>query len=207
MYICNTFASSCLFSLKPFFSPPYGAINEDIANYIKTNYAMNIVTWDIDSADTSSTPAALTPQGQYNFYQTLSYDGGQQLPHMPLSHETNTWSPGALELGIGTPQMLRNAGYELLTIADCMDDSEPYVRVNDGFGTRDDTWTCDSVFTPTQVGSSSTPSPTCAQTYISAPNDNCDSIANHFGLTHAQILAANTLVIPLTLQLCRILLI
>lgn len=134
---------------------------------------------------------------------------------MPLSHETKSWSLEAL--GNGTAQILHDAGIKLVTVAECLDE-DPYEIVTGHFGTRDATWTCDGVFVPTPVGSlpsntasasdsgstsasqtvstlpTTTSTPTCDQTYISQASDNCDSIGTRFGLTGAQILAANPFV-------------
>jgi len=124
----------------------------------------------------------------YNGFATAANAGNRQ-PHMALSHETQQAAIQAIRMG--SVDRLAEAGLNLQTVAQCTDDQNPYFLVG-GYGTRDSTWTCTGTFTPTTPTNPN--NPTCASRYNSVAGDTCASIGTKFGLTAAQISAANTFV-------------
>lgn len=171
--------------------PPYGSINQDIADYLYEKWGLTVVLWSADSQDSDDIALHHTVQWSTDFYhaQADNYNGAA----MPLSHETYSWSVGALTGG--TAAYIRSKNINLVTIAQCID-VEPYETVTGVYGVKDSSWTCDGPYVPmnptTTTTTSSTAAPTCVSTYSSGAGDTCASIGAKYGLTAAQILAANT---------------
>jgi peptidoglycan/xylan/chitin deacetylase (PgdA/CDA1 family)/LysM repeat protein len=177
-----------IIGVKPkFLRPPYGSINEDAATYIQNTYGKTIVLWSDDSGDSTGGSA----QQSYDMYNGFANaaNAGNRSPHMALSHETQEAAIQAIRMGSVT--RLANAGINLQTVAKCTDDESPYFPVG-GYGTRDSTWTCTGTFTPTTPTNPN--NPTCASRYTSVAGDNCVNIGAKYGLTGAQISAANSFV-------------
>lgn len=194
-----------ILGVKPkFFRPPYGDINEQIAQRIQQKWGMTVVIWSDDSKDASGNPSQLY---NYNYYTNLAQTS-PNAPHLALSHETVDGSVLALQQG--TARNLKNAGANLVTTAQCLG-VEAYETVTGYFGDRDDSWTCDgpwipadfssttSTSTPTSTSSTSTststsptssPTGTCI-TYTAKAGDTCAKIAAAYGVTVDSIKNAN----------------
>ncbi|KAL8279650.1 hypothetical protein RQP46_007963 [Phenoliferia psychrophenolica] len=92
-----------------------------------------LVTWDVDSGDSTG----LTPSQSINVYSKLYSQYPK--PHMALNHET--YHGTVYEVIQNVVPKLLSAGYQLVTIADCLG-VDPYQSVSSP-GKRDSTWTCD----------------------------------------------------------------
>ena len=184
------------------YSPPYGSINDEVANYIQQKYGKTIVLWDLDSGDSQGG----NEQNSVDFYYHLAYDEPNTTPHLTLSHETLEWSTNAA-LHDGTVDALADQGHPLLTVAQCLD--LPAYDTIGGYGTRDSSWYCGGTWTPsstppppptttttttTTTTPPTNPTPSCKSTYISKPNDTCDSIETANNLVAGTIKAANSFV-------------
>lgn len=188
-----------ILGVKPkYLRPPYGDINDETATYIQQTHGKKIIMWSDDSGDSTGGSAS----DSYNFYQAFANAGPGQ-PHLTLSHETEPAGIGALQMG--TVPLLANAGINLVTVAQCINDNNPYEYIG-GYGQRDSTWTCSGTWNPPTTStttsvtrtSSTTPTstssaqPSCVSTYYSASGDTCVSIGSSWGISGDAILAANT---------------
>ena len=160
------------------YSPPYGSLNEEVANYIQQTHGKTLVLWDLDSGDSQGG----NEQDSVQFYFNLA-NQPNTTPHLTLSHETLDWATRAA-LNDGTVDALANKGFPLLTVAQCTD--LPAYDAIGGYGTPDSSWHCGGTWTPTP------PKPACKSTYISKAGDTCVSIENQFNLQPNTILPANT---------------
>jgi hypothetical protein len=90
--------------------------------------------WSDDSGDSTGGNA----QQSYDFYANFAQQGPGN-PHLTLSHETEPAGIGALRMG--TVKLLANAGIQLVTVAECIGQSDMYEHIG-GYGTRDPSWQC-----------------------------------------------------------------
>ncbi|KAG8690969.1 Carbohydrate esterase 4 protein [Ceratobasidium sp. 423] len=114
-----------------FMRPPYGSYNDNVRDVAGARGQM-IVNWDFDSGDSTGVPAAASK---------LLYD--QIVARHPstilaLNHETHETT--AHEVVPYAIQKLQAAGYELVTVAECLD-LQPYQSVGSP-ETPDASWHC-----------------------------------------------------------------
>ena len=100
--------------LKKNDSPPYGDINDAVAQRIQDKWGMTVVLWSDDSLDASGSPSQ---SSNYNYYTNLA-NTSPKAAHLGLSHETVQGSVLALQQG--TVRNLKNAGANLVTTAQCL---------------------------------------------------------------------------------------
>jgi peptidoglycan/xylan/chitin deacetylase (PgdA/CDA1 family) len=114
-----------------FMRPPYGNFNNMVLDASGIR-GQSVVIWDFDSQDS----LGASPQTSKNLYdQTISQRPSTLLP---LNHETiETTAHQVAQYAI---QQLKNAGYNLVTLAECLGQA-PYQSVV-APGTRDSTWHC-----------------------------------------------------------------
>ncbi|TRM64700.1 carbohydrate esterase family 4 protein [Schizophyllum amplum] len=114
-----------------FMRPPYGNYNDQVlsASYVR---GQSVVYWSFDSGDSTGTP----PDESNGMYDGLvgEHPGGI----IALNHET--YDTTAYQVLPHAIQDLQSAGYNLVTVAECMG-MEPYQNFQDP-GERDDSWTC-----------------------------------------------------------------
>jgi len=113
------------------FRPPYGSYNDQVLQIIKQN-GMSAILWDFDSGDSTGSTVAQSE----STYQTKA----QSFPasFLALNHETEqstatTLLPNAL-------QLLKNKGYKLVTVSQCLG-IKPYQSTGKA-SKKDSTWTC-----------------------------------------------------------------
>ncbi|KAI4518118.1 carbohydrate esterase family 4 protein [Schizophyllum commune Tattone D] len=114
-----------------FMRPPYGNYNDQVlsASYIR---GQSVVIWNFDSGDSIGAP----PTQSKNDYD--SYLAGHPSGPLLLNHETyNTTAYDVLPHAL---EKLKAAGYNLVTVAQCLN-QQPY-QSTQAPGTRDASWTC-----------------------------------------------------------------
>lgn len=92
-----------------------------------------VVTWPFDSGDSTGSSSSQSISDYSQFYSQYPQ------PVMALNHETYAGTANDIVPTV-VPQLLA-AGYNLVTVAQCLGD-DPYQSVGQP-GTRDDSWTCD----------------------------------------------------------------
>ncbi|KAJ8516272.1 hypothetical protein ONZ45_g6394 [Pleurotus djamor] len=114
-----------------FMRPPYGEFNGMVRAAAKIR-GQHLALWDFDSGDTWGIPT----QDMINRYDAIATEHPDTI--LTLNHDTQQQSAQVvLPYAI---QRLQQAGYELVTLAECLGE-EPYQWV----GTpqvKDATWTC-----------------------------------------------------------------
>lgn len=107
-------------ALPAFMRPPYGAFNDGV---LQAAAARNqtVVVWDFDSGDsTGASPAQ----------QMASYDAlVARRPNTVLSLEHEVYETSAHEVIPYAIQKLKGAGYNLVTVAECLG-MQPYQSVS-----------------------------------------------------------------------------
>ncbi|KAK0227805.1 carbohydrate esterase family 4 protein [Armillaria fumosa] len=114
-----------------FMRPPYGSYSDTVLQVAKT-HNQSVIIWDFDSGDSVGVSAAQSRTK----YDALAASHPNTI--LTLNHETyestaTTVIPHAI-------QVLQGAGYNLVTVAECLG-LPPYLSVGKA-GTKDATWTC-----------------------------------------------------------------
>jgi len=112
-----------------FMRPPYGEYN-DLVSQVAYERGQKIVIWDFDSGDSTGSTAAQSNAA----YDKIANDHPSTI--LALNHEVyettaSTVIPHAISV-------LKNKGYNLVTVAECMG-MEPYQKVTTP---QTGTWTC-----------------------------------------------------------------
>jgi len=114
-----------------FMRPPYGSYNDNVraASAVR---GQTIVNWDLDSGDSTG----LSPDASKAIYdQAISHHPSSILA---LNHETHETT--AHQVVPYIIQKLQSAGYELVTVAECLG-MEPYQWTTTP-SVKDDSWHC-----------------------------------------------------------------
>ncbi|KAL0571856.1 hypothetical protein V5O48_010109 [Marasmius crinis-equi] len=114
-----------------FMRPPYGSYNQNVQDVAGVR-GQSLVIWDFDAGDADGEPVN----------QTLSdYKkriGQHPSTILPLNHET--YDTTAHQVVPQVVKWLKDAGYNMVTVAECLG-MEPYQSVQ-APGTPDDDWQC-----------------------------------------------------------------
>ncbi|KAG9095791.1 Carbohydrate esterase 4 protein [Ceratobasidium sp. 370] len=114
-----------------FVRPPYGEYNDDVKN-VAGERGQDLVIWDFDSQDSVG---ATPPQSEQYYDQLIAQEPANILA---LNHEVyETTAHTVLPYAI---QKLQAAGYQLVTMADCLG-KDPYQSVGNP-SPRDSSWVC-----------------------------------------------------------------
>ncbi|KAG8777672.1 Carbohydrate esterase 4 protein [Serendipita sp. 405] len=168
-----------ILGVKPrFFRAPQGQLSASTISYIESKHGKIVVSTDSDSGDIQG---GASPEGNLAFYQNLAKQGKSK-PHLSRSYATTV--AGVDGLDFGSAETLINAGFKLISVAECLD-TNAYEAVG-SYGVRDSSWTCDGSWT------SPATSTTCSQTYAAAADDKtCEKIGARFGVSGLAIYLAN----------------
>jgi len=99
--------------------PPYGSLNQMVVDAANTR-GQNIALWDLDAGDADNLP----PSESKSRYQDIVNQHPSNI--LALNHETySTTAHDVLPFAIN---LLKNAGYDLVTLAECVDQN-PYQSV------------------------------------------------------------------------------
>ncbi|KAL1744460.1 carbohydrate esterase family 4 protein [Schizophyllum fasciatum] len=114
-----------------FMRPPYGNYNDQVlsASYIR---GQSVVMWGFDSGDSIGAPPDQSID-DYDGYVGQHPDGPIMLNHETYDTTAYTVLPHAIA-------QLKAAGYNLVTVAQCLN-QQPY-QSTQAPGTRDGSWTC-----------------------------------------------------------------
>ncbi|KAM0746717.1 glycoside hydrolase/deacetylase [Meredithblackwellia eburnea MCA 4105] len=128
-----------IIGVKPkYFRPPYGSYNQAAVNII-TSRGYKIVTWNFDSGDS----VGATPAQSITSYTKYTNLGTKKAATMAginaLNHETYTGTANKVVPTV-VPKLIA-AGWKLVTVAQCMNDPQPYQTVTTA-SKKDKTWTC-----------------------------------------------------------------
>ncbi|CAE7229117.1 unnamed protein product [Rhizoctonia solani] len=112
-------------AVPAFMRPPYGEYNQDVLD-VAGSLGQTVVTWDLDSADADG---ATVDQSLATYTARIS-----QRPNsiLTLNHETH--STTANELLPSIISRLQGAGYNLVTVAECVG-MDPYLSQGQPTGT------------------------------------------------------------------------
>ncbi|QRW07526.1 chitin deacetylase [Ceratobasidium sp. AG-Ba] len=114
-----------------FMRPPYGEYNNNVKN-VAGERGQDLVTWDFDSQDSVGATAS---QSKKYYDQAIAQHPNNILA---LNHEVyETTAHNVLPYAI---QKLQAAGYQLVTVAECLG-KQPYQSVGSPTP-RDSSWTC-----------------------------------------------------------------
>jgi peptidoglycan/xylan/chitin deacetylase (PgdA/CDA1 family) len=114
-----------------FMRPPYGNYNDNVRNVAGAR-GQNIAIWDFDSQDS----IGATPAQSEQYYDQIIAQHPSTI--LTLNHEVyETTAHQVIPYAI---QKLKAAGYELVTLAECLG-QQPYQSVGTP-GTPDSSWTC-----------------------------------------------------------------
>nr|ODN92440.1 deacetylase [Cryptococcus depauperatus CBS 7841] len=124
-----------ILGLKPlYFRPPYGSINDNVLNVLRARGYKKVILWSDDTGDSLGQP----PSYSEELLETVA--GDYPNPHLVLAHSTISTTPS--EVILQSAPKLKGAGYQLMTVNDCIGDSDyPYEIVGQP-GIKDQTWTC-----------------------------------------------------------------
>ncbi|KAL9709113.1 hypothetical protein Ac2012v2_007463 [Leucoagaricus gongylophorus] len=114
-----------------FMRPPYGEYNDNVIQ-VAQELGETVVTWDFDSGDSIGADV----NKQLNSYDSLV----SKKPSSIISLEHETIQTSAETVLPNVIQKLQAAGYQLVTVADCLG-AQPYNAVGAPYA-RDATWTC-----------------------------------------------------------------
>lgn len=132
MWLTQLAMSRILGVYPSFFRPPYGNYN-NLVLQAAAERNMTTILWDFDSGDSTGS----TVQQSEDAYQTTVNQHPNNI--LALNHETyNTTVDDVLPYAIN---LLKSAGYNFVTVAECLGMSEMYWGVT-APGTPDSTWTC-----------------------------------------------------------------
>ncbi|KAG8827906.1 Carbohydrate esterase 4 protein [Serendipita sp. 401] len=124
-----------ILGVKPkFIRPPFGDLNDHVISYLRKKHNKIIIMWSDDSGDATGG----TTQSSIDFYTSFAHER-PDYPALTLSHEIS--DAGVEAMRNGTVRTLANAGVQLLTVAQCID-QEPYEYIG-CYQKRDESWTCD----------------------------------------------------------------
>ncbi|KAI5899931.1 glycoside hydrolase/deacetylase [Schizophyllum commune H4-8] len=115
-----------------FLRPPYGDTNDQVTAAASSRGYSALVVWNFDSNDWAGASAA-TVNSNYDSIASQHPDSIITLNHETIEQTAHTTLMHAI-------QTLQSAGYNLVTVAECMG-LEPYQSVGEP-STRDSTWTC-----------------------------------------------------------------
>ncbi|TRM61761.1 hypothetical protein BD626DRAFT_537912 [Schizophyllum amplum] len=115
-----------------FLRPPYGSTNDQVTAVASARGYSALVVWNFDSNDWAGASATAVNSAYDNIAAqhpdsiiTLNHETIEQTAHTTLTHAIET---------------LQAAGYNLVTVAECMG-VDPYQSIGEP-STRDSTWTC-----------------------------------------------------------------
>ncbi|EAU83261.2 chitin deacetylase [Coprinopsis cinerea okayama7 len=114
-----------------FVRPPYGSYN-DLVKEVARVRGQAIALWDFDSNDWQQTADQIN--AQYTSLANSRPSSVLALNHEVYQHTAHVVVPHAI-------RVLKNAGYRLVTLAECVG-QQPYQWVGNPFP-RDATWTCE----------------------------------------------------------------
>ncbi|KAJ7935914.1 putative deacetylase [Mycena leptocephala] len=118
--------------IPKYFRPPYGNCNMTVLQILTENNK-TALTWNVDTGDSDgNTPAQCE----------TAFDNGMKGKNraIVLNHETNNDTVNQV-----LPDMIKKLkaqNYSMVTVADCLGDSQPYLSV-DQAAARDWSWTCE----------------------------------------------------------------
>ncbi|CAG8723300.1 20412_t:CDS:2, partial [Dentiscutata erythropus] len=117
-----------------YFRPPFGSYNDEVLNTIGS-LGYTIVLWDIDIGDSLGDPV------EYGIEKYTSAPGPPS-SHIMLNHDTVQTT--CEQLGPQGIQLFLDKGLKLMTIAECMGetDSSLWYQSTSTPSNRDETWTC-----------------------------------------------------------------
>uniref|UniRef100_A0A0W0G5I6 Putative carbohydrate esterase family 4 protein n=1 Tax=Moniliophthora roreri TaxID=221103 RepID=A0A0W0G5I6_MONRR len=118
-------------AVPAFMRPPYGSYNDNV-RWASAVRGQAIVNWDFDSGDSAGQSVA---QQLSNYNNRIS-----QRPNSILALNHETYASTAYDVLPQVVQRLRQAGYRMVTVAECLG-RQPYQRVVQP-GTPDGNWRC-----------------------------------------------------------------
>jgi len=135
--------SNIIGCVPTFMRPPYGAYNE-LVQQVAANHNQQVIVWDLDSGDSDGA----TVQQSEQIYTDAINNGNSNF--LTLNHET--YESTVEEILPFAIQAFQDAGYNLVTVAECLGYSteDMYQQVTQP-SERDDTWTCDGTPAPGQA--------------------------------------------------------
>lgn len=111
--------------------PPYGNYSATVLQVAK-EHNQNVIIWDFDSEDSVGVSAAQSDTK----YDALAASHPNTI--LTLNHETYEFT--AATVLPHAIQVLKAAGYNLVTVAECLG-LPPYLSIGQA-GTKDSTWVC-----------------------------------------------------------------
>ena len=114
--------------------PPYGEVDQRVIDHLHDRWGLTIVNWSDDSEDA----VGASDEQIMDLYNGIAGDGSHT-PRIVLNHAVKD---AASHLPNQYVPQLKNAGYDLLTVAQCLDES-PYKLSGYPYQERDETWTCE----------------------------------------------------------------
>ncbi|KAG8928092.1 Carbohydrate esterase 4 protein [Tulasnella sp. 417] len=122
-----------ILGVKPaFVRPPYGKYN-DRSEQVAEENGQSIVIWDFDSRDS----IGASPDESKEEYRKVADKRPPTI--LTLNHETyETTAHDVLPYAL---DILRDNGYNFVSVAECLGGMEPYAKRTDP-AVRDDSWTC-----------------------------------------------------------------
>ncbi|KAG9078079.1 Carbohydrate esterase 4 protein [Ceratobasidium sp. UAMH 11750] len=118
-------------AVPAFVRPPYGDFNQAVLA-TASQFGQTVVTWDFDSGDSAGESAAASEAA----YQELADRHPNNI--LTLNHET--YSSTVNDLLPHAIDTLQQAGYNLVTVAECLG-MDPYLSTG-APSERDGSWTC-----------------------------------------------------------------
>ncbi|KAJ7746248.1 carbohydrate esterase family 4 protein [Mycena metata] len=116
----------------PFMRPPYGSYN-NLVRQVAYQMNQSLVVWDLDSGDSVG---ATLQESEGNYTMAIA---SRPANILALNHETvKTTAASLVPFAINA---LQNAGYQLVTVADCLG-LDAYSYQADQVGTWDKSWFC-----------------------------------------------------------------
>ncbi|KAK1228236.1 hypothetical protein PQX77_008748 [Marasmius sp. AFHP31] len=114
-----------------FMRPPYGSFNQNVQDVAGAR-GQSLVIWDFDAGDANGVP----PDQTLTDYNTTISKHPNTI--LPLNHET--YDSTAHQVIPQVVDWLKTAGYNMVTVAECLG-MEPYQSVEEP-GTPTDDWHC-----------------------------------------------------------------
>ncbi|RIB02164.1 Carbohydrate Esterase Family 4 protein [Gigaspora rosea] len=114
-----------------YFRPPFGSYNDEVLDTIESHGYITVL-WDIDTED-SAGQSVEHGLGKY------SSSDGPPSSHIVLNHDI--FQSTCQELGPRGIQSYLDKGFKLMTVAECMGESDWYQYISTPSG-RDGTWSC-----------------------------------------------------------------
>ncbi|CAG8655781.1 19995_t:CDS:2 [Gigaspora margarita] len=114
-----------------YFRPPFGSYNDEVLNTIES-HGYTTVLWDIDTEDSAG-------RSVEHGLGTYSSSDGPPSSHIVLNHDI--FQTTCQELGPRGIQIYLDKGFKLMTVAECMGDTDWYQYTTTPSG-RDSTWSC-----------------------------------------------------------------